>query len=67
MHGTSSRIGYLPVLQGYKKTLLDRILRREGTPIYKWDYISGTRRCVLSSFDDGFYGNNQFRKYRPPG
>ena len=62
MHGTSSRIGYLPVLQGYKKTLLDRILRREGTPIYKWDYISGTRRCILSSFDGGFYGNNQFRK-----
>ena len=62
IHGTSSRIGYLPVLQGYKKTLLDRILRREGTPIYKWDYISGTRRCVLSSFDGGFYGNNQFRK-----
>lgn len=62
MHGTSSRIGYLPVLQGYKKTLLDRILRKEGTPIYKWDYISGTRRCVLSSFDGGFYGNNQFRK-----
>ena len=62
MHGTSSRIGYLPVLQGYKKTLLDRILHREGTPIYKWDYISGTRRCVLSSFDGGFYGNNQFRK-----
>ena len=34
MHGTSQRTGYLPVLKGYKKTLLDRILRKDGTPIY---------------------------------
>jgi RNA ligase (TIGR02306 family) len=32
MHGTSQRTGYLPVFTGYKKTLLDRILRRDGKP-----------------------------------
>ena len=62
MHGTSGRTGYLPRLQGYKRTLLDRILRREGTPIYDWGYVSGTRRVVLKNFDNGFYGDNSFRE-----
>ena len=62
MHGTSFRVAHLPVLQGYKRSFWDRLFRREGTPIYDWGYISGTRRCVLSSFDGGFYGNNEFRK-----
>jgi hypothetical protein len=63
MHGTSGRTGYLPKLQKYKRTLLDRILRREGTPIYDWGYVSGTRRVVLNNFEEGgFYGSNEFRK-----
>ena len=62
MHGTSQRTGYLPVLQGYKRTLLDRILRKEGTPIYDYGYVSGTRRVVLENYEGGFYGNNEFRE-----
>ena len=62
MHGTSQRTGYLPVLKGYKRTLLDRLLRREGKPIYDWGYVSGTRRVVLDSYEGGFYGDNQFRE-----
>ena len=62
MHGTSQRTGYLPILKGYKRTLLDRILRRRGTPIYDYGYVSGTRRTVLDSYDGGFYGNNKFRE-----
>ena len=62
MHGTSGRTGYLPVLKGYKRSLLDRILRREGTPIYDWGYVSGTRRVVLDSYEGGFYGDNSFRE-----
>ena len=62
MHGTSQRTGYLPVFKGYKKTLLDRILRRDGTPIYDWGYVSGTRRTVLEDFDGGYYGSNAFRE-----
>ena len=62
LHGTSQRTGYLPVLKGYKRTLLDRILRREGTPIYDYGYVSGTRRTVLENYDGGFYGNNEFRE-----
>ena len=62
MHGTSGRTARLPVLKGYRRTLLDRILRREGTPIYEDGYVSGTRRVVLENYEGGFYGNNSFRE-----
>ena len=62
MHGTSQRTGYLPVFKGYKRTLLDRMLRREGKPIYDWGYVSGTRRTVLEDFEGGYYGSNEFRE-----
>ena len=58
MHGTSQRTGYHKVFKGMKRTLLDRILFREGTPIYEWGYVSGTRRTVLNNYDGGFYGND---------
>ena len=62
MHGTSQRTGYLPVFKGYKRTFLDKILRREGKPIYDWGYVSGTRRTVLENFEGGYYGSNEFRE-----
>lgn len=62
MHGTSQRTGYLPVLSGYKRSLLDKLLKRPGTPIYDWGYVSGTRRVVLDDYDGGYYGSNAFRE-----
>ena len=62
MHGTSQRTGYLPILKGYKKSILDYILRREGTPIYDWGYVTGTRRTVLENYEGGYYGDNEFRE-----
>ena len=62
LHGTSQRTGYLKTLQGYKRTIWDRILRREGTPVYDWGYVSGTRRTVLENYDGGYYGSNEFRE-----
>lgn len=44
MHGTSQRTAYLPILKGYKRTIWDKLFGREGTPIYDWGYVSGTRR-----------------------
>lgn len=62
MHGTSQRTGHLKVLTGYKRTILDKIFRRPGVPIYDWGYVSGTRRVVLDTFAGGFYGSNEFRE-----
>ena len=62
MHGTSQRTGYLPVLQGYRRTFLDWLFRREGTPIYEYGYVSGTRRTVLENYEGGYYGDNSFRE-----
>ena len=62
MHGTSGRTARLPVLQGYRRTIWDRIRKREGTPIYEDGYVSGTRRVVLEDYEGGFYGDNHFRE-----
>jgi len=62
LHGTSARTSHTKVFQGMKRTIWDKLFRREGTPIYDWGYVSGTRRTVLDTFDGGFYGSNEFRK-----
>ena len=62
MHGTSQRTGYLPRLTGYKRTLWDRITRKEGTPVYDYGCVSGTRRTVLEDYSGGYYGDNAFRE-----
>lgn len=62
LHGTSGRTSHTKVLKGYKRTFLDWLLRREGTPIYDWGYVSGTRRTILDSYDGGYYGSNKFRE-----
>lgn len=62
MHGTSQRTAYLPVLKGYKRTIWDKLFRREGKPIYDWGYVTGTRRVVLENYDNGYYGSNEFRE-----
>ena len=62
MHGTSQRTAHLPTLQGYKRTFWEKLTRKEGTPIYAWGGVSGTRRVVLEDFEGGFYGSNAFRE-----
>ena len=62
MHGTSQRTGYVPALCGYKRSLWDKLRKRDGEPIYNWGLVSGTRRTVLENYDGGFYGSNDFRE-----
>ena len=62
MHGTSQRTAYLPKFQKYKRTILDRIFRREGTPVYDWGYVTGTRRTIVNDYEGGYYGSNEFRE-----
>ena len=61
MHGTSQRTGFLPVLSGFRRTIWDKLFRREGKPIYTYDLITGTRRTIINGEDGGFYGSNTFR------
>ena len=78
IHGTSQRTAYVPVLQhdAYEtKSLIkgfllkhmpqkfvDKYAEKWGEPIYEYDYISGTRRTVMDTFEGGFYGSNEFRE-----
>lgn len=61
-HGTSQRTARLPILKGYERSIIDKIFRRKGKPIYEWGYVSGTRRTVLEDYDGGYYGDNHFRE-----
>ena len=61
MHGTSQRTGFLPVFSGYRRTIWDKLFRRDGEPIYTYDIVTGTRRTVINGEDGGYYGSNAFR------
>ena len=61
MHGTSQRTGFLPVLSGFRRTIWDKLFRRDGEPIYTYDLVTGTRRTVINGENGGFYGSNAFR------
>ena len=66
MHGTSQRTAYTLVQK--EKTYpwaidkVRKLFRLKPEIIENYDYVSGTRRCTLESFDGGYYGNNAFRK-----
>ena len=78
MHGTSQRTAYLPVFKDYKETWLDKVNNwlgkffnkagedentHNGTPIYEWDYVTGTRRTVIKDFEKkSYYDSNDFRR-----
>ena len=61
MHGTSQRTGFLPVFSGFRRTIWDKLFRRDGEPIYTYDIVTGTRRTVINGEEGGYYGSNAFR------
>lgn len=59
MHGTSGRTGHLQKKE--PNNWLRKMLRMKTKK--SWDFVSGTRRVVLDSFNqEGYYGDNNFRK-----
>lgn len=78
MHGTSQRTSHTKVLQETMRTsnafahfasaifrkgkINEWLANKFGEPVYEWDYITGTRRTVLDTYDGGFYGDNSFRE-----
>lgn len=65
VHGTSARMGFLPVLQELPKwkQLVNRICRTSVfKDKYEYGYVVGTRNVVLKdSKKEGFHGSEQFR------
>lgn len=64
VHNTSQRTGYLPKrweLKWYEK-IIKKLFKIE--PKLEYDYVTGTRRVVLESFDKdtSFYGGDRFRE-----
>jgi hypothetical protein len=66
LHGTSGRVTH--TIKEKKKILpywLYKTLKSfniELKPKKSWEYVSGTRRVVLKDYDNGYYGDNFFRK-----
>lgn len=65
MHGTSARTSYTICEETKKKTLVQRLLRKQPKMIREWKNVSGSRRVTLDFEEfnsDGYYNNNEFRK-----
>jgi len=62
LHGTSARTMYSYFEKNKKQNWLQRLFRMKFKTENGYDYVSGTRRVVLNSFDGGFYGSNSFRQ-----
>jgi hypothetical protein len=66
MHGTSQRTAY--TIKEKNKTLpyaiykAMQILRIPMHSKKTWEHVTGTRRVTLKNYDNGFYGNDNFRK-----
>lgn len=61
MHGTSQRSSYT-VRKETSRSFFRNLFHIKSKIKEDWDYVCGTRRCVINNFDGGFYGSNEFRK-----
>lgn len=67
VHGTSARMGFLPVMQELSKwkQWVNKLARKAVfVAPYAYDYVVGTRNVVLKIGDEakaGFHGSEQFR------
>jgi tRNA-binding EMAP/Myf-like protein len=62
MHGTSQRTSYTIKEEKVEQGFLARLFKRKDKINTSWDYVTGTRRVTLKTFDSGFYGSNSFRQ-----
>lgn len=67
MHGTSARTGFQEKVvkknySGIKKVINKLLKRKTYSESRYWEYVTGTRRVVLETYEGGYYGNNSFRQ-----
>jgi len=67
LHGTSGRTANTKAITKQQRNIaqrwIDRFLHRKIPIEAVREYISGTRRTVLTDFNGGYHGSNAFRKY----
>jgi hypothetical protein len=66
MHGTSQRSANTIKKETrkipYVLYKLLKLIKKEIKAKKTWEYVTGTRRVVLKTFEGGYYGNDLFRK-----
>lgn len=64
MHGTSARTSCSLKITPKKQSLYHKLFHIKPNLTKEWAIVSGTRRVVLTDFenDQGYYGNNSFRR-----
>jgi hypothetical protein len=65
MHGTSHRVGNVPVRITTElplwKRLVNKIWKRYDTEHWEYRIVHGTRRTILNDANTGYYGSHDFR------
>lgn len=61
MHGCSGRTAYLPKIK-YHRSWFDKIFHKKGAAYKEYEYVVGSRRCVLDESYQGYYKDNSFRE-----
>lgn len=63
IHGTSARTSNtLQITKKRRNPILKKIFKLRDKRTEKYEYVSGTRRTTLRSYDGGYYGSNKFRQ-----
>lgn len=62
MHGTSQRTALTIQTHVKKENWFQKLFGIKNKPQQTWEYISGTRRCILKNFESGYYNSNAFRQ-----
>ena len=63
LHGTSQRISNtIEVKKKRRNFILRKLFHMEGKGYRQFKVVGGTRRTVLSDYNGGYYGNNEFRR-----
>jgi len=61
VNGTSAREAYT-IKESEKQNWFQKLFNLKGKTVKGWDFVTGTRRVVLKSYEpNGYYGDNDFR------
>ena len=62
LHGSSGRTGHLIKVKEKQPLKITKLFGAKPKKVKEYDYVSGTRRVVLTDFNGGYYGDDKFRE-----